>query len=324
MRIDERKLLRARGPLLRLGIDPAASSSAIHAALRSTRTGQYARLLTTRAYKAQLSQARGVYSGVQYLAPEKEAGIAGHSSCHFASPGCASTCIKSTGHMVTAAAARARLKKTLRWFLFEEQTTEDLRFEVEMLEGMSKLKGMDPTARLDGTSDDRFWRRVPWWREVGTRFYDYTKRPVTGMALAAIDDGWHLTFSLSERPESLQQSQRWAEGGTNTALVVAGPIRRSRDLHRRVTHALLERGEFAGRPVLDGDRDDLRYLDPSVGGWVLLASKGGPANRDESGFVVRFDPEVLLGSDLPAEHALLSVSDRARFTRGGHRAAAAK
>ena len=55
MRIDERKLLRARGPLLRLGIDPAASSSAIHAALRSTRTGQYARLLTTRAYKAQLS-----------------------------------------------------------------------------------------------------------------------------------------------------------------------------------------------------------------------------------------------------------------------------
>ena len=76
--------------------------------------------------------------------------------------------------------------------------------------------------------------------------------------------------------------------------------------------------------MLDGDRDDLRYLDPSVGGWVLLASKGGPANRDESGFVVRFDPEVLLGSDLPAEHALLSVSDRARFTRGGHRAAAAK
>jgi hypothetical protein len=42
--------------------------------------------------------------------------------------------------------------------------------------------------------------------------------------------------------------------------------------------------EFLGRPVIDGDKHDLRFLDPP-GSVVGLIAKGS-AKRDASGFVI--------------------------------------
>ena len=151
-------------------------------------------------------------------------------------------------------------------------------------------------------------------REVPGQAYDYIKRPVTPAARAAIDSGWHLTFSLDEREQSLRRSRAWAAAGVNTAIVVGGPPGTTRKTHTAVAAALVARGVFAGRPALPGDEHDLRFLDPAVGGWVVLAAKGHKIKHDATGFVVRFDPEVLLGTDLPAERALWRTKDLERFT----------
>jgi len=43
---------------------------------------------------------------------------------------------------------------------------------------------------------------------------------------------------------------------------------------------------YLGYPVIDGDKHDLRFLDPK-GVIVGLSPKGNRAKRDESGFVIR-------------------------------------
>jgi hypothetical protein len=42
--------------------------------------------------------------------------------------------------------------------------------------------------------------------------------------------------------------------------------------------------EYLGLPVVDGDKDDLRFLDPK--GVVVALYAKGKAKRDTSGFVV--------------------------------------
>lgn len=58
------------------------------------------------------------------------------------------------------------------------------------------------------------------------------------------------------------------EHGNNVAVVFRGPLPKT----------------WANRRVIDGDRDDLRFLDP-MGVIVGLKAKGR-AKHDESGFVV--------------------------------------
>ena len=42
--------------------------------------------------------------------------------------------------------------------------------------------------------------------------------------------------------------------------------------------------KWQGYPVIDGDQDDLRFLDPKGGHIVALYAKGA-AKKDQSGFV---------------------------------------
>lgn len=319
---NARRLARARAALVSLGINPDRTVREVYDDLRQTKSGGYATFLGTNVYKAKLSEKRGVLTGIQYLSPSDEAGIEGFTLCHFASEGCGDGCINKTGQNVSSGALTARRKRTLRWFLDEERAAHDFYGEVLMLEGRAIRDNFMATVRADGTSDNRFWSKLPWWRDVRTKFYDYTKRPVTAAHLAAVRDGWHTTFSLSEDPKSMRRSLRWAEHGINTAIVVGGPIGSTTTVAKKVAAELIRRGEFAGRPTFDGDRDDLRWMDPAAGGWVVLSAKGGKAKRDESGFVVRFDPAVLLGTDWSPETALLSVFDRQRFNPSAAAAAA--
>jgi hypothetical protein len=43
-------------------------------------------------------------------------------------------------------------------------------------------------------------------------------------------------------------------------------------------------------PVLRGDENDLRFLDPK--GYVVALTAKGPAKQDRTGFVVRCDTEA--------------------------------
>ncbi len=287
----------------------------------TTDGGNYASLLGTHIYKAQLGVARGALNAIQYCAPQYDSLIAGFNACPFASEGCASTCIKNTGHNILGGAQRARIKRTLRWFLDPVQANRDLGRELTALERRAERKNLIPTARLDGTSDLRFWAKVEGWEDRPTRFYDYTKRPPTTAHLDAYQRGWGVTYSLNENPSSVAFSHQWAWRGVNTAIVVGGPVDTTRTVAEAIAAELVRRGEFLGRPTIDGDRDDLRWMDPQVGGWVVLSAKGGKAKHEKHGFIVRFDPELLLGSSTFPEATLISEFERFRLTN--NRAAAA-
>jgi hypothetical protein len=307
-------LKRATPALLTLGIDPDLPAERLYSALSSTPAGNYASMLGS-SHKCMMGESVGWLTAVSYQAAATESGIEGYTSCAFASPGCTATCIRTTGQMIYPTHTLCRIRRTARLFLFPELTARAFNGELLAHAGKAFARGLLPCFRLDGTSDHAFWR--PSWgidREVPGRAYDYTKRPLTPDAMAAIDSGWHLTFSLDEREQSLRRSLDWAAAGVNTALVVGGPPGTVRKTHKAVAAALVERGTFAGRPTLPGDEHDLRFLDPKVGGWVVLAAKGHKIKHDATGFVVRFDPEVLLGTDLPAERALWRTKDLERFT----------
>ena len=318
------RLVRAADALNALGFDPERPLDKVYNDLSSTDGGSYATLLGTHIYKAELGLARGALNAVQYCAPHKDAKIKGYTGCPFATPGCIGTCIKTTGHNVTKAADRARLKRTLRWHLDVVRTLRDLDREIDALERRAAKNQLVPTVRLAGTDDQRYYAMVEGWEDRPTQFYDYTKEPVTPTRLPAIRKGWHTTFSLSEDPKAYRRSLRWAEHGVNTAIVVGGPVGATTGVAKKVAAELARRGEFAGRPTIDGDQDDLRWMDPAVGGWVVLSAKGGKTKFEEHGFVVRFDPAVLLGTDWSPETALLSTFDRQRFNNNNTAAAAAK
>ena len=64
--------------------------------------------------------------------------------------------------------------------------------------------------------------------------------------------------------------------GGNVAVVF------SEEMKRRV----LDWG-YLGTDVVDGDKHDLRHLDPKGGHIIALSPKGSKAKADKSGFVVR-------------------------------------
>ncbi|MDF1699614.1 MAG: hypothetical protein P1V36_00450, partial [Planctomycetota bacterium] len=253
---------------------------------------------------------------VQYLAPAHEAAVRNYTTCPFASEGCASTCIKTTGQMVYPTHARARIMKTLLHFLAPDAYFEQLRWEIMRHSLRSAARGYKPAVRLNGTSDVPFWdgrdQRLD-FKDLGkgATFYDYTKRPMTRGIIDAVDDGWHFTYSLSEHPDSFRRSASWATLGVNTAVVVSGRLGVTRKVAAAVAAELVNRGAFYSRPTVSGDDHDLRFLDPKCGGWVILAAKGGKAKRDTTGFVVRFDEDRLLGTDASVVDCIVNEKEAA-------------
>jgi hypothetical protein len=99
------------------------------------------------------------------------------------------------------------------------------------------------------------------------QFVDYTK---IYSRLANAPANLSLTFSRSESNEA--ECMAALAAGHNVAIVFA--------------HGLPISRLWNGYRVIDGDKHDLRHLDPkSV--VVGLSPKGGKAKRDMSGFVLR-------------------------------------
>jgi len=241
----------------------------------------------------------GFYSPILHLAPYK---VSGFQVCKFASKGCASTmrynlqtkkteivggCLMTSGRggydkgVETNKIHKARVRRTR---LFFENRTEFFKLlvkDIKKAKNFAAELGQELTIRLNGTSD------LPWesmgfedengvyWNNLmqmfpTTIFYDYTKYPIRLRKNLPIN--YHLTYSLSETLESYKEASVSLSQGRNVAVVMR--LKPSEDFPKT----------FWGIRVVDGDKNDLRPLDPSPC-IVGLRAKGTLRRDFENKFV---------------------------------------
>lgn len=233
-------------------------------------------LLTQGDAKTSKGEAAGYLTGILYLAPFN---LSGRNVCPHASEGCAAACLFSAGMGAFANVQDARIAKTKAFFRDPKAFVETLAQDIEALKRKAARLGLSPCVRLNGTSD------LPWENLGGqlgvclmrrfpdVAFYDYTKNParVRAWLEGRMPANYSLTFSRSEC--NGETALELAKAGANVAAVFA--TKKGSNLPK----------VWGGRPVIDGDVNDLRFLDPK-GRIVGLRAKG-KAKQDESGFVVQ-------------------------------------
>jgi hypothetical protein len=163
----------------------------------------------------------------------------------------------------------ARLKKS-RYFI-ENRTAFLVQLDKEIRAGIKKATrlGMKLAIRLNVLSD------LPWENLIDmsaypeVMFYDYTPNPKRMIAFlqGEMPANYQLTFSRKESNQSIVELI--ANMGGNIAAVFAGSLPKS----------------YLGKPVVNGDDTDLRFLDPN-GVIVGLVAKG-KGKKDTSGFVLQ-------------------------------------
>ena len=239
-------------------------------------------------------------TAIMYLAPYTSAG--GTNVCPMAETAkCIEGCLNTAGRAsMFASIPAARIAKTRRYLTDRKQFLADLVADLERFVRYCERKGVKPAVRLNGTSDIQ-WERghmvarcyaVP--TADGTvkreqvfpsimaafpdvQFYDYTKIPQR-IVRGNLPANYALTLSYSgANANYAHQVLTVARAfGANTAVVFR---------NKAAVARVLERGDWQGQPVLDGDETDMRFLDPQ-GGYVVALYAKGKAKQDCSGFVV--------------------------------------
>lgn len=208
-------------------------------------------------------------TAIMYMLPWKSAGI---NVCPMAEvAACVDGCLNSAGRGQMNSVQAARARKT-EWFAkdrdgFMRQLVDDVQRFIKYC----AKKNIQPCVRLNGTSDIR-WENIKvdgvslmdMFPQV--QWYDYTK-----ISNRKVPANYHLTFSYSAaNPLYAKHVKQALLNRMNIAVV----FRHKVSIPKR----------FLGLPTIDGDRDDLRFLDPRDSIVALYAK--GSAVRDNSGFVV--------------------------------------
>lgn len=205
-------------------------------------------------------------TAILYMAPADI--VPGINVCPMADKaGCKQACLYSAGRGAFNNVQQARIRKT-EFFRdnpigFVDQLASDI---VKAQKKADKL-GVKLAVRLNGTSD------IAWENQKGSdglslmdqfpdiQFYDYTKLPGR-----KVPSNYHLTVSYSEA--STKYAEKVRLYSHNWAVVFKDSLPES----------------FHGRKVINGDRDDLRFLDPEKVVVGLIAK--GKAKQDSTGFVI--------------------------------------
>ena len=150
---------------------------------------------------------------------------------------------------------------------------DQLRRELLNFERVCERSGERGAVRLNVLSDVA-------WERLGIPqafprllFVDYPKQAAR---LQNPPENYRLIFSYSGRPQYRNQNRRAFLTGAPVAVVFRGGFPRA----------------FRGRPVIDGDRDDI--ANAFAGGQIVALTPKGSAARDRSGFVI--DNPDLIGS----------------------------
>jgi len=230
-------------------------------------------LLTVGNPKLLKGQKQGYLSSVLHFAP---ADLSGKEVCPKRTAGCTAACLNTAGRggifkkgESTNVIQQARIRKTKMFFENREQFFKDLTREIDGTLNKAKKLGLTAVFRLNGTSDlawekytigDTGLNIFQMFPEV--QFYDYTK--INNRKVSHIPN-YHLTFSKADGND--MDTRIAMSSGMNVAVVF-------KDVPKT----------YLGRPVINGDETDLRFLDPK--GVIVGLKAKGKAKKDTTGFVV--------------------------------------
>lgn len=192
-----------------------------------------------------------------------------HNICAMAETAkCHEGCLVSAGRGQMSSVQRGRERKTL-WYLSDRVGFMDaLVNDITTFRRRQIKSGVQPCVRLNGTSDIMYEKSGIMDQFPNVQFYDYTK--VVKRAYGELPPNYHLTLSYSEADEEYAEQvlMAVADTGVNAAVVFRDRLPDT----------------FKGFRVIDGDKDDLRFLDPK--GVVVGLKAKGKAKQDKSGFVI--------------------------------------
>lgn len=179
--------------------------------------------------------------------------------CRYATAGCRAACLATSGNGRYSGTQRGRVWKTA-WL--GERPLEFLRVLASEIDGIKvgawEAAGWTVSFRFNILSDLPWEEIAPWLvariRDRGIRLYDYSKWPTSKRSGAAAL-GYEVCQSVCERTTDAQLKAM-------PHPVVVVDVGRGRALP----------AVWMGRPVVDGDVSDARFLDP-VGAVVLLRYK---------------------------------------------------
>jgi hypothetical protein len=210
-------------------------------------------------------------TAIMYLAPADT--VPGINVCPMAELAqCKAPCLFTAGRGAMRPVQDARIAKTVAFRDDRDAFMRRIVADIREAEYKADKLGVRLAVRLNGTSDIT-WEHFPVFGFGGVeydnlmemfpavQFYDYTKLP--GRKLPA---NYHLTVSYSGANPAY--AAKAAKTKHNLAVVFHGALPKT----------------FLGRPVIDGDANDLRFLDPA--GVVVGLSAKGKAKKDTSGFVI--------------------------------------
>lgn len=214
-------------------------------------------------------------TAIMYMLPFKHAGI---NVCPMAEQAqCHEGCLNSAGRGQMNSVQLARAKKT-EWFATNRASfMSQLIADIASFVSYCVKRDIQPCVRLNGTSDIR-WELIAvnvngieyanlMLAFPNVQFYDYTKIANRRNVPA----NYHLTWSYSNANVRYAKMMDSAvANGMNVAVVFR---------HKSSIPAM-----FKNMPTVDGDKDDMRFLDPK--GVIVALYAKGKAIADASGFVV--------------------------------------
>ena len=216
--------------------------------------------------KTNKSMKFGYANFIMYLAPHKKSGW---NVCSGATQGCIDSCLDEAGRanwiekngLINPIHA-ARLKRTQFFFNDRGAFLEQLEKEINAAIRWSLKRDLIPVIRLNGTSDLRWENSGIIQKFNNIQFYDYTKL----YNRKNIPSNYHLTFSRAESNQ--KQTLSALVNGLNVSAVFRNKLPKT----------------YLNKKVINGDKHDLRFLDPKNVIVGLIAK--GKAKKDQSGFVL--------------------------------------
>jgi len=213
-------------------------------------------------------------TAILYMAPWKiMVDNRSYNSCPMAEQAkCIDACLYTAGRGKMSNVMAARQRKA-EWFYRDRASfMEQLYQDVKKFEAYCVKRGITPVVRLNGTTDIR-WELIKGKDNLcimemfpNVQWYDYTK--IANRRVSHLDN-YHLTWSYSGANATYAKHlDKALEQGMSVAVVF-------RDVYNEPT--------WRGIPVVDGDKDDLRFTDPKSH-IVKLYAKGA-AKKDTTGFV---------------------------------------